>query len=58
MVKQNLSIIITVYNGGRYIARCLGSVLRQQDSEKYEIIVVNDGSTDNTPNILDGFAQK
>jgi glycosyltransferase involved in cell wall biosynthesis len=58
MVKQNLSIIIPVYNGGRYIARCLGSVLRQQDSEKYEIIVVNDGSTDNTPNILDGFAQK
>lgn len=58
MNKQDLSIIIPVYNGQDYIAGCLGSVLRQQNSEKYEIIVVNDGSTDNTTNILKRITHK
>ena len=57
-MKPELSIIIPVYNCEKYIIRCLGSVLRQQDSQKYEIIVVNDGSTDNTATQLNKFAIK
>ena len=36
----------------------MGSVLRQQDSDKYEIIIVNDGSTDNTAQKLNKFTPK
>ncbi len=57
-MQPELSIIIPVYNCEKYIIRCLGSILRQQDSDKYEIIVVNDGSTDNTANKLNKFAPK
>ena len=42
-----ISIIVPVYNGEKYIGRCLRSLLNQTyGKEKYEIIVVNDGSTD------------
>ena len=47
-----LSIIIPVYNGEKYIKRCLDSIFTQS-FENYEVIIVNDGSTDNTKNILD-----
>ena len=55
MNNQELSIIIPVYNGQDYITDCINSILDQRDSEKYEIIIVNDGSTDNTSEILDSF---
>lgn len=58
MKKSELSVIIPVYNGQDYIGRCLDSVLRQRAVENYEIIVVNDGSTDNTGAILKWFADK
>jgi len=58
MNKQHLSIIIPVYNGQDYIAGCLNSALSQQHADKYEFVVVNDGSTDNTQNILKQFAHK
>jgi glycosyltransferase involved in cell wall biosynthesis len=57
MKNQELSIIIPVYNGQNYIADCVNSVLNQQNSEKYEIIIINDGSTDNTSEILGSFAR-
>ena len=48
-----LSIIIPVYNVGKYIEDCLKSVLDQDISkEEYEIICINDGSTDNSLEIL------
>ena len=56
MNTTELSIIIPVYNGQEYIGRCLDSVLRQRDVDKYEIIVVNDGSTDNTKKIVTDYA--
>ena len=48
MNKTDLSIIIPAYNCGHCISTCLDSVLRQENADKYDIIVVNDGSKDAT----------
>lgn len=46
---MNLSIIIPAFNVGRYIGKCLNSIYSQDILEtEYEIVVVDDGSTDNT----------
>mgnify|MGYP001148355320 CR=1 FL=1 len=50
------SIIITNYNYGKYLARCLRSCLNQTLSMKdYEIIIVDDKSNDNTDIIIKPF---
>ncbi|WP_367378402.1 glycosyltransferase family 2 protein [Enterococcus gilvus] len=50
-----LSIIIPVYNVEDYIHRCLDSVLGQNISCSYEIIIIDDGSTDTSGEICDGY---
>lgn len=52
-----VSIIVPAYNVEQYIAVCLNSLLEQTYSN-IEIIVINDGSTDNTFNILQEFQSK
>jgi len=52
-----ISIIIPVYNGEKYLADCIESCLNQTYSYK-EIIIVNDGSTDNTENIIEFYHKK
>ena len=54
---EKVSIIIPVYNGEKYIEKCLASVLDQKYESK-EIIVINDGSTDNTEEILKKYIGK
>ncbi|MFJ1322473.1 glycosyltransferase family 2 protein [Capnocytophaga canis] len=51
------SIIIPVYNVEKYLLECVDSVL-QQDFSDYEIILVNDGSTDSSGQICDEYTQK
>ncbi len=51
---MKISVIITVYNREKTIARCMESVLNQ-DFGDYELIVVDDGSTDGTPHIVRGY---
>jgi glycosyltransferase involved in cell wall biosynthesis len=51
-----ISIIVPVLNGGKTIRKCLEALVRQiYPAEKYEIIVVDNGSYDNTVNIVEKF---
>lgn len=52
-----VSIILPTYNCARFLSDSLGSVL-SQTYDRYEIIVVDDGSTDNTKEVLNAFLQK
>ncbi|MEU9431414.1 glycosyltransferase [Streptomyces sp. NPDC048252] len=52
-----VSVIVPVYNPGPYIEDCLASLLRQSlPPDEYEVIFVDDGSTDATPALLDAAA--
>ena len=52
-----ISFIIPVYNMEKYIVRCIDSILAQ-DTEDWEIIAVDDGSSDASATILDRYAEK
>ena len=52
-----VSVIVPVYNPGIYIEDCIASLLRQSlPSDDYEMVFVDDGSTDDTPARLDALA--
>ena len=54
---MKLSIIVPVYNVADYLPKCLDSLLAQNlPQNEYEIIVVNDGSTDNSGEIAQQYA--
>lgn len=55
MIK--ISIIIPIFNTEKYLEKCLKSIINQSMSD-IEIICINDGSTDNSLEILEDFAQK
>lgn len=55
--KPYVSVIIPVYNAEKYLAETLNSILAQK-LHNIEIICVNDGSTDNTLNILEDYSKK
>lgn len=57
LMNDLLSLIIPVYNIDQYISRCLDSLINQT-YKNLEIIIVDDGSTDNTASIIDGYAKK
>lgn len=54
---KEISVIIPVYNVDKYLKQCLDSVINQS-FDFIEIICVNDGSTDNSLNILKEYAKK
>ncbi|MFF3324421.1 glycosyltransferase [Streptomyces sp. NPDC002889] len=52
-----MSVVIPVYNPGRYIDPCIDSLVGQTlPAEEFEVLFVNDGSTDDTPERLDSLA--
>ena len=53
-MNKLISIIIPVYNGEKYIERMIDSILLST-YKNFELIVVNDGSTDNTINVLEKY---
>lgn len=52
-----LSVVVPVYNVEKYLAKCLDSLVKQ-DLDHYEIIVVNDGTKDNSQTIIDEYVNK
>ncbi len=50
-----ISVIIAVYNTGKYLCECLDSVL-SQDYRNLEVIIIDDGSTDGSPDIIKRYA--
>lgn len=57
MKKEKITIIIPCYNVQEYLPKCLESVLNSTFKD-IEIIAINDGSTDNTIDILNEYAKK
>lgn len=52
-----INIIVPVYNTATYLPQCLDSLVNQTYRD-IEIICVNDGSTDNSPDILKAYAER
>lgn len=52
-----VSVIIISYNAEKYISKCIESVINQT-YKNIDIVIVNDGSTDNTPSIIENYANK
>ncbi len=57
MNKYKVSIIIPAYNAEKYISNTLDSIINQT-FENIEIIIINDGSTDNTETIISNYRKK
>ena len=57
--KDGISIIVTLYNKEEYILQTLNSATNQfEESEKYQVIVVDDGSKDRSYKIAKDFLRK
>lgn len=53
----DLSIIIPLYNSERFIDKCLQSFLNQNTKYKYELVLIDDGSTDRTNEIVKSYSE-
>ena len=53
----DISIIVPIYNAEKYIAKCVDSLVNQTKKE-LEFILINDGSTDNTEEIIKTYKDK
>ena len=50
---KQLSVIIPVYNVEKYVYECLNSVYKQGlDEDSFEVIIINDGTRDNSMNVI------
>ena len=54
---MDVSIIIPIYNGSKYIQKAIESALNQTFHD-FELIVINDGSTDNSETIIKEYEAK
>ncbi len=55
---MDVSVIVPVYNNELYLKKCIDSLLNQDTKYKYEIIAINDGSTDKSLEILKSYGKK
>lgn len=54
MQKKLISVIVPMYNASRYIRQCITSILNQT-YKNFELLIINDGSTDNSLEICNSF---
>jgi glycosyltransferase involved in cell wall biosynthesis len=50
-----LSVVIPSYNYARYLGECLNSIFGQHGAPPFEVVLVDDGSTDETPRVLEAY---
>ncbi|MEN9657060.1 MAG: hypothetical protein RL571_525 [Pseudomonadota bacterium] len=55
MAGPMLTVVVTAYNYGRYLAQCISSIL-SQDYQNFELIILDNASTDHTQEILSSFS--
>lgn len=55
---MDLSIIIPIYNSKSTILKCLKSIAEQDTNYSFEVVIVDDGSTDGSVEFLDGFLKR
>ena len=53
--NTKISLIVPVYQAEEYLARCFDSILNQTYKD-FEVIVIDDGSEDRSPEICDAYA--
>ncbi len=56
-MEEKVSIIIPIYNAEKYIKRCIDTIINQT-YKNIEIIIINDGSTDNSINLINKYKNK
>ena len=56
-MSVKVSVVVPVYNVEKYLDKCLNSLVKQTLKD-IEIIVVNDGTKDNSQDIIDKYAKK
>ena len=54
---MKVSVIVPVYNCAQYLDRCITSLMNQKLSD-FEVLLIDDGSTDNSGSMIDDFAKK
>ena len=57
MEKEKVSVIVSVYNDEKYLADCVDSILHQS-YQNLELILVDDGSTDNSAQICEDYRER
>ncbi|WP_022760615.1 glycosyltransferase [Butyrivibrio sp. AD3002] len=53
--KYDLQIIVPTYNNEKYLEECINSIISQKTTYKWKLIIINDGSTDNSKQILNKY---
>lgn len=56
-MKELISVIVPIYNTEKYVKKCIESIL-EQTYQKFELILIDDGSTDNSLNIIREFTDE